>query len=69
MLCDHGADVNVQTIECGDSALMSASAKGHPAVVQILVDFGVDINAQDKVISFISSQSFFFLAIFYLISL
>ena len=48
LLLKHGADPNAT---CGigqDTALHKAVQDGHTRVIEILVDAGADINAQDK---------------------
>lgn len=46
-LIGAGANVNVQN-EYGDTALTWAAGKCRPAVIQILIDNGADVNAQNK---------------------
>jgi ankyrin repeat protein len=45
-LIDAGADVNARESWGGQSALMWAAARGHPAVIEFLAASGADVNAR-----------------------
>jgi uncharacterized protein len=45
---DAGLDPNAQESEKGQNALMWAAAEGHPDVVDLLIQHGVNVNAASK---------------------
>jgi ankyrin repeat protein len=51
-LLDHGAEIDSKESWRGQTALMWAAAENHPAVVQLLVDRGADVNLVSAVSDF-----------------
>ena len=49
VLCSHGANLG-QVDYQGDSAIYWAARQGHTAVIQYLVEQGVHVNQQNKVL-------------------
>ena len=48
LLLDAGLDMNATESEKGQNALMWATAEGHPAVVDLLIQKGANVNAATK---------------------
>jgi len=46
LLLSRGAEINMQTTNCGKTALMFASRGGHLETVKLLLDSGADVNVQ-----------------------
>lgn len=48
-LCEAGCDVNFKNKE-GETALLTASARGYRDIVECLVEHGADLDSTDKVV-------------------
>ena len=48
VLLAHGAQVNAQEPNKGQTALMWAASEGHTAAAEMLIEFGADIKAKSK---------------------
>jgi serine/threonine-protein phosphatase 6 regulatory ankyrin repeat subunit B len=48
IMLDYGAEVNLQDVRTGMSALMGACFGGHPEVVKLLLDRGAEVDALDS---------------------